>query len=613
MMFDEQPSRWLMPMYWLRRTVRAIGERAARVGALLVWPLEWLIGLLGHKLFAATEGAKHVESALLYLVYWLTWPLRMLYRMLRAAARFLIPEPVRRAIVMAFHFVSVTIHRGLVWIGDTLMFDVAILWLTWLLRPVWYPFAAVGNFFVAWAATRPAKKLLWGIPALALILPIVVAAAYGYFGGQRDIAARYRLAVKKSLDEKDYKKANLFERKLAQLGVDTKLSEYLTAQALERDGRMLDAYDRMQRLAPLDAPGYPQAHFWIIQRLMSDKIELPEGEVHRLVGAHLDSLESMSAKDPQLNVIRAVWLSQENKLDEAAVLLEPLVHRIPSAAIEHFRINLTLRRFEEARRDATAIRDHMQRQIRNGTSLKSTDYQFWATAEELLGSSLHFRDVLLDWIKNDPQNELARRSLAAHYLREFDLIIRSPNPDSKELVACVREAFEVDNVPDDVRQRIALLYQQQHLDPAVSKFFDELTKSRNLPPALAETVGTAAAVRGQWKRAQACLEQAVARNEQNHVAWNNLACVMLQQPTAPLDTARAAVEKALALDPDNYRYRETRGQILLKLGQTKPAVDDLEFALNAMPGTPAIHKSLSVAYAALGDQTLAAFHRQHSE
>jgi tetratricopeptide (TPR) repeat protein len=612
-MFNKQPSRRHLPLYWLQRTARAIGVRVVQIGGLLVWPIEWTVGLLGHKLFAATEGAKRIESVLLYVVYWLTWPLGILYRVLRAVATFLIPEPVRRALATAFQFVVVNVHRGLVWIGDTLMFDVAILWLTWLLRPIWYPLAALGNFFVAWATTRPLKKLLWGLPALALILPIVVAAAYGYFGGERDIAARYRLAVKKSLDEKDFQKARLFERKLAQLGVDTKLSEFLTAQALERDGRMLDAYDRMQRLAPLGEPGYPQAHFWIIQRLMADKIELPEDEVHQLVGAHLKNLESMASKDPQLHVIRAVWLSQDDKLDEAAALLEPLVHRIPSAAIERFRINLALNRLAEGRKDAEAVREHMQRQVKSGTALTSNDYQFWATAEELLGSSIRFRDVLREWVKNDPQNRMARRSLAANYLREFDLIIRSPNPDPEELVARVHDAFELDDVPDDVKQRIALLYQQQHMDPRVSAFFSQLIKSQGLAPALAETLGTAAAVRGEWKRAQACLEQAIAGNDQNHIAWNNLACVMLQQPDQPLQKALAAAEKALEFDPDNFRYRETRGQILLKLGQTKAAVADLEFALNAMPGTPAIHRSLSVAYSALGDHTLAAFHRQYSE
>jgi tetratricopeptide (TPR) repeat protein len=612
-MFDDQPSRWLLPWFWLRGALRTFGERIARIGGLLIWPVEWFIGLLGYKLFAATEVVERIETVFLFLVYWFTWPIRILYRAIRAVTEFLVPETVRHVLAAAFHGIVSIVRRALVWMGDTLMFDVAILWLTWLLRPVWYPFAAFGNFVVAWAATRPVKKLLWGIPALALILPIAVAAGFGYFGGERYIAARYRLAVKKSLDEKDYQKARLFERKLAQLGVDTKLSEFHTAQALERDGRMLEAYDRMQRLAPLDAPGYPQAHFWIIQRLMADKIELPEAEVHRLVGAHLNYLESMSAKDPQLNVIRAVWLSQENRLNEAAMLLEPLLHRIPSAAIEHFRISLAVKNDSDSRQDAAAIREHMQRQIRNGTTLTSNDYQYWATAEELLGSSSRFGDVLRDWVKNDPENQLARRSLAAHYLREFDQIVRSPDPDPQELVDRVHDAFELDDVPDDVKQRIALLYQQRHMDPAVSKFFDRLFESQDLAPALAETLGTAAAVLGEWKRAQACLEQALAGDNQNHIAWNNLACVKLQQPHEPLDEALVAVEKALAIDPDNFRYRETRGQILLKLGQPTAAVADLEFALNAMPGTPAIHRSLSVAYDALGDSSLASFHRQHAE
>ena len=61
--------------------------------------------------------------------------------------------------------------------------------------------------------------------------------------------------------------------------------------------------------------------------------------------------------------------------------------------------------------------------------------------------------------------------------------------------------------------------------------------------------------------------------------------------------------------PENAHYRETRGQILIKLQRWSDAVRDLELALNGMPESQPIHRSLAEAYEQLGDATLAAAHR----
>src|SRR5436190_21520618 len=86
-----------------------------------------------------------------------------------------------------------------------------------LSKPLWYPLAAIGTFTVVWAATRPYKKLLWGLPAVLLILPVLAATAWGALLGKETIAARYRLALSRSLEEKDYPSAALLERKLSGL------------------------------------------------------------------------------------------------------------------------------------------------------------------------------------------------------------------------------------------------------------------------------------------------------------------------------------------------------------------------------------------------------------
>jgi predicted Zn-dependent protease len=102
-------------------------------------------------------------------------------------------------------------------------------------------------------------------------------------------------------------------------------------------------------------------------------------------------------------------------------------------------------------------------------------------------------------------------------------------------------------------------------------------------------------------------------NPNNAAAWNNYAWALYQCPEADLEAALAAVAKALEMAPDNPSFRETRGQILVAQASWKSAVVDLEFALNAMPDSTTIHKSLAVAYQALGDEQLAAIHREYAK
>src|ERR1700710_2787298 len=110
--------------------------------------------------------------------------------------------------------------------AEWLNLDGILIWAARLTKPLWYPIVAIGGFVVAWATTRPAKQLLWAIPALFAALPIVLATGWGALLGKETIAARYKLAVAETLEQKDYAHAQLLERKLSQFGINTYLSDF---------------------------------------------------------------------------------------------------------------------------------------------------------------------------------------------------------------------------------------------------------------------------------------------------------------------------------------------------------------------------------------------------
>lgn len=608
-------SRYKLGRRWrrLKRSPGRLLDRLVALGATLVSPVERIFSAASDKVFALSEDFTGVESLAVRVGRLLRWPIQMVWNVTSTLFAALVPRVVQLAVTRRFH--SLTrfgrrLNRSFVRLAGALNLDRFVLRLAAVTKPVWYPVGAFAAFFYAWFKSRRYKRMLWGLPVFVLLLPIPLLTGWMLFRGQLSTAAQYRMAVNTAQKEKDYARVQLFERKLAQLGVDTRLSEFNTARLLEQDGKLFEAYERMQRLAPLNTPGYAQAHFWIIQQLLQNKLNIPPDDAHKLIRIHLDSLAALGVKGMELDLIQANWLSHANRTTEASALLKPLVYRNRLAAIERFRIDLTLKHNDDAGQDALAIREHMQRERRSGGLLTGNDYQWWVAAEERLGDFGRVRKLLSDWIKQEPENEAARRNLATIYLREFDEILQSTTPDPQELALRIRNAFELTNPPENVKHQVAALYQQKSTRPELVELFEQLRNIPDLSPSLAEILGTAAAVSGDWDRAEFWLRQAVTGDASNAVAWNNLACVLLQHANPPLDSALAAADKAVQFDDQDFRFRQTRGQILLRLGRYQESVNDLEFALNGMPDVPTIHESLAKAYGALGNKQLAAIHQQ---
>lgn len=505
-------------------------------------------------------------------------------------------------------------REAFVWLAEALFIDRFLLRVAKLTRPIWYPLAAFGEFVSEWWQTRRLRRLIWGIPLFVALLPLFALVAWFVLGGRSGVSANYQAAIIDARAAKDYSRLQLLERKLVQLGVDSKRMEFNSVLLLERGGNLREAYARAQRLAGADDLGYPPAHLWIVEHLVKNQLAIPTDETQQLVEHHLSALAKLGVKGRELNLLRGLALVQAKRLSEAAELFQPLIDEDPLAAIQRFQIDLALNRVNDARRDALAIRQHLERQRLRGKLIKTGDYQCWANAERFLNDPVRYRAVVGEWLKVDPQSLAARKNMASIYLAEFDNNLESPHSDFRLLASRLQDAFAMAEIPEDFRIRVVALYRQKSSSPVLQNMFDELGQSGSLSSSLAEILGTVAGVEGEWLRAEAWTRQAIAKDERNQLAWNNLACILLQKDDAQaLNEALVAADRAVAIAADDYRFRETRGQILLRLKRSQEAVRDLEFALNGMPEATAIHRSLATAYEELGDKELAAQHRSQSQ
>ena len=233
----------------------------------------------------------------------------------------------------------------------------------------------------------------------------------------------------------------------------------------------------------------------------------------------------------------------------------------------------------------------------------------------MLGNWQKMRTILDQWHKLEPENEYARRALAVVCRRQAAKLLRDPLPDQQQIVELWLEAAELDQSSDSLLQLANALYQDRNKAPIYQEVLDALCESPRAPTSLLTAVGTEAAKNENFDEARQFLAAAVARDESDPVAWNNYAWVLGEGEGegAQLEEALASVNRALELSPEEHRYRETRGQILLQLERWQEAVEDLEFAINGLPQLNSIHQSLATAYAALGQDELALLHQTQAD
>lgn len=589
------------------------------IGAAIVRPIEWLFAQLGRAAMAVTEGFEGLESFAVRIGYVLSWPLRMLWKLAVHVADVLLPRSVRNAFLWPFRAMG---SLG-TWIGhaglrviEALNLDGAILWLVRKTRWLWYPFAALAGFLQAWAASRSYKQLLWGLPAVLIFGPVIATAAWTKIWGKGSIADDYSVAVKHALEAKDFPRARLYEQKLAQLGVDSQYTKYQSALAMANEGNIAEAYERMQELAPNgedDPTGYGPAHQWILQHALDNKLGLSNDENHRLFGIHLAKLQKLGARGSEVDMLKGLWQARANQFAEASKTLEPLINKLPTAAVMRMEIDLSMGQLEEAKSDARAIRAHMERNRRDIKTLKALDCRAWAMAEELLGNLDKSRELVRRWVELEPKNKDARHTLAELCWREFVSILDTPNPDAQELADLMIDVGENTDDPHQLQRKVGALYRQRNRIPVATRVIELMAASPRTQSAILEAAGTAAAEAGNIEQARTYLKDAVAKDPKNAIAWNNYAFIVTQGPNPNHEEALTSVNKALAIMPDEYHFRETRGQILVALKKWKEAIPDLEYAVNGMPTSPEIHQALAQAYEAMGEEQLARLHRQQAQ
>ncbi len=602
------PLRYRIASWFTR-----LSERTSDAWYRFTSPFERFFARIGEGAFGALDSFQGVESFVIGVVRTLFWPFILLGRLV---SRYIPvseggPGPVAR-----FLWYPIGLAQRLI---DRLNLDWLVLLLVRLLTPIWWPIVQLLGFTKAWIATREPRELALAAPAVVLAIPFLFVGVRGALLSQSQVAERYKVAVRDAVEAGDYARVDLFERKLAQMGVDTRRADYRTAIKLDDAGNTAGAYARMVRLASPDRPGYPSAHAWLVQRLIAGKIgseiepaiEDSEKANLRLAERHLDRLEELKISGVELTRMRALIYAETDRVDQAVDLLQAYSDTSLSCSTMRMQILAKANRLAEAKRQAEVvlglIRDP---QIRS--RMTPVDYPFWSFAASLAESPSELRSALKAWIEVDPENEQPGRLLRAYRQKEAARMLANPTSSPTAAAKAFIEAVEMGDATEWALVQARRLAAARSRDRYARQVWSTLEKNASLPIELLAAMATTVAGEGDIEMARSMFAKLIEQTKGDAVAHNNYAWTLSQEPNPDLPQAMEQVELALEIRPGDYRFRETRGQVLLAMKKWEAAIEDLEYALNGIPESSEIHSGLATAYEALSKPTLASIHRRQA-
>ncbi|MEZ6116603.1 MAG: hypothetical protein R3C28_08515 [Pirellulaceae bacterium] len=468
---------------------------------------------------------------------------------------------------------------------------------------------SVADFVTSWINSRRWQHLLYGIPALLLALPLIVAAVLIPSSQSSQLANRYRSALQTALVDGDQAAAELYRRKIGQLGQETDRDIFMQAISLQ-ESDMQQAFEKMSRLAPRTQPGIPESHEWIAQQALTGQLPLDVRESLDLAKDHVACLERIGWDRQRLTLLHGLIATCEGRLDDATTAFRDVAN--PTVHMELARLHVQQGNLTAATDLAETTLQRFQNADPNSLRLGPMEYLSLVSAHMMLG-----RDAELDHFVSTPFtvpeafradaalqqffDEVVAQLLASGRFRRFlvplseNCIRNLPQDNAWVWIRLLRIAMQNDAVYQLVRREIptdSLQNAQQVSDPS----------------ALLVPMAELYFVRGEKQIAKQLFLLRLEQKPTDEMSLNNVAWLTMELQPNELALALDYVDRALQIRPGFHRFLHTRGFIYHRLQDWDKAVADLQLAVNAMPHDASIHAALSDAYRHLGDAERAAAH-----
>jgi tetratricopeptide (TPR) repeat protein len=465
-----------------------------------------------------------------------------------------------------------------------------------------------------WRA-RLLRHLLLGLPALVAAVGVCLVAAR---------AAKIkpdRLGSYIEQSERDFKAKNFraalvgFER-LAEEGDVAPEVDYKLAVCLSIEGEHDRAEAIIDLLAPEGGMGLMEAHMWKVRRLLLG--EVPTPATLNAAEAHLKYVLTRNAEWVEPNARLGMLYLTSGRTDKAVPHLEKAARVLPE-------LLMVLARLAAARGDqpwAKTRANEARRAFERRATANLDDHDSrlqWAECTLFLREYAETLSILQRGIalKGGGGDERYLKALGQTYLGWADSLDLSPGVVKADRLMLLKQGLLSDpsNLPLIDRFTRLVRAGGPEGERARATMRELLPQGQGQGRAQAPAnfvLSLDAWEHGRSSEALAYNEEAYRLAPQSTPYANNLAYLLATGPKPDLPRALGIINKAIAADPDRPQFRETRGQILVRLGRWDEALPDLESALTAFPDDAGTHQALAETYEHLGKLDKAAAHRRRT-
>lgn len=469
------------------------------------------------------------------------------------------------------------------------------------------------DFIAQWWYSRNFNSLAWATPAIMLLLPLGVAMSFTVRSSKFDKISQYQASLRAAEDAGDKDTVALCHAKLEQLGFE-KLDrvEFKAAVDLAEEERFDEAYERIKKLAPLDEPGFVEAHVWIAGALLNNHIT--DDDPWELLRIHLGHALELDPEHLLAKRFSAELMMHNRDFENALTTMEETVRYFPS-------FHPDLAHLYRLKGDEKKCKFHARRALNHYRTIKAqqqrrnpedanypgqwTQRGYLRIAEScsLLGHQNLEVEILQEAVAAYPNNRMLQATLLQALIGRIATADLS-KPLTRQWIETICEIMPNQVVVVAVLGR-GLIAEE----PEARELVEHLRAKNLLSSDVFERVADTYLSIGRFNKALAYYEETTEMNPKAGAAWNNMAWILGNVQPIQAERAVVAAGRAIELDPDP-QYFETRGQILITLQRWDEAAKDLERALNGtVPNAAEVHRALAMSYEAMGNGEQAAAHR----
>jgi tetratricopeptide (TPR) repeat protein len=380
----------------------------------------------------------------------------------------------------------------------------------------------------------------------------------------------------------------------------------VTEEAL---GHLARAVALIAPLAPVERSGYAPAHRWLAQHLLGPAAS---SQATRVAELHLRRALEAEPEDATAHATLGQLLLATGKAGEAEVhLLKALPYK-PE-------LDLPLAQLYAARGSKELVQLHAERALRyfRERARNTVDdwraHIAWSESTLLLGDFAGAAGILKESLHLTNKAQY-RPALARVYLAWFDARSRDEKAPFGERLALIEQAVLLDfGNPTALERVLALTKGPAEQTEKVRAALQGMLAEGKSPLFAHMALGLEARGGDRMDEARRHFERAFELAPQAPLVLNNMAWVLSLADPPDLPRALDLIETALKQAPGQLNFRETRGQILAKMGKWKEALPDLEAALPALRGNKELHTTLAKVYEELGMKEMAKEHARRAE